>query len=226
MRIKVCAMIASIMLVASLMAHAQMIRRTDAIWARRTTSPITLNGQLTEAAWAVAESINVTYGQSAGMPGSGWYDESPVQRRPSDPTRATVKFLVYNDSLFVGIVVRDSSVGGGPFNRFDGILSNLRQKDQTARPVGPGEIFYAWVREPWADTLADQPGRLPFFGGFWGSSPYEARPESLSTVRWVAATTVQGTQNDDADVDEGYTMEFRFNLTTFGYNVSDPAVAI
>ena len=209
----------AVLLVGSVLtSNAQMIPRTDAIWARTTHSPMTVDGVLDEPAWAVAESVHIVYGTDNGMPGSGWFHENGLET-PTDPTRATVKFLVESDSLYVGIKVLDKSVGGGPFNHFDGILSNMRQRNQTNRPVGPGEIFYAWVKEPWADTMADQPGRMPFFGGFWGSSPYDPRPDSLSQATWFAATTVQGTQNDDADVDEGYTMEFRFNLNTYGYNV-------
>lgn len=212
----------ALLLVAVLTSNAQMIKRTDVIWARTTTSPITVDGVLDEPAWAVAESVHVVYGIDNGMPGSGWFHENGLAS-PLDSTKATVKFLAKGDSLYVGVKVLDKSVGGGPFNNFDGILSNIRQKQQVDRPVGSGEIFYAWVKEPWADTMADQPGRKPFFGGFWGSSPYATRPDSLSRATWVAATTVQGTQNNDADVDVGYTLEFRINLKTFGYNVSQAA---
>jgi hypothetical protein len=200
--------------------YGQMIKRTDALWARTTTDPITVDGVLDEPAWAVAESVHINYGVDNGMPGSGWFHENGAQ--PTDPTNATVKFLVKGDSLYVGVIAHDKSVGGGLFNQFDGVLSNIRQKQQASRPVSPGEIFYAWVSEVWADTLANQPGRMPFYGGFWGSDPYSPRPDSLSRATWTAATTVQGTQNNDADVDSGYTMEFRINLATFGYTVSAP----
>jgi hypothetical protein len=199
----------------------QPITRTDAIWARTSTGAMTVDGIMNEPAWAMAESVHINYGVDNGMPGSGWFKENGAD--PTDPTNATVKFLVRGDSLYVGIRANDQTVGGGTFNNFDGILANIRQKQQTGRPVSPGEIFYAWVKEPWADTSADAPGRMPFFGGFWGSSPYDVRPDSLSTATWGAATTVQGTQNDDADVDVGYTMEFKINLNTFGYNVSGVA---
>jgi len=219
MKTKLFMMVVSILFVS--VSYGQMINRTDVKWARTTTSPITLDGQLTEAAWASAESVKIVYGIDNGMPGSGWVYENG-RRSPLDSTKATVKFLVWNDSLYVGFRVQDKSVGGGPFNKFDGILSNLRRKDVTARPIQDGEIFYAWVKEPWADTLADRLGRLPFFGGPWGSSPYAPRPDSLKRI-WDAATTVQGIQNSDTLVDVGYTMEFKLNLRVRGYNVTQAA---
>jgi Secretion system C-terminal sorting domain len=204
---------------AGTMAYGQGPARTDVVWARTTTETMTLDGVMNEPGWASAESIVVNYGVNNGSPGSGWFHENGLEP-PDNPTHAVVKFLVKADSLYVGIRVSDHSVGGGPFNQFDGILANLRQRDQTNRPVDPGEIFYAWVKETWADTMADQPSRMPFFGGFWGSSPYDVRPDSQKVI-WDAATTVQGTQNNDADVDSGYTMEFKLNLKLRGYHVSD-----
>lgn len=209
-----------LVLTSALTSYGQMISRTDVMWARTTTTAITVDGILNEAAWASAESVKIVYGINNGMPGSGWFKENGLAS-PEDSTKATVKFLVKGDSLYIGIRVLDKSAGGGPFNHFDGILSNIRRRESTDRPVGSGELFYAWVKEGWADTLADQPGRMPFFGGSWGSSPYEPRPDSLKSI-WDAATTVQGTQNDDADVDVGYTMEIKINLSARGYNVSQP----
>src|SRR2546422_483342 len=57
-------------------SQAQMITRTDAIWARTTTSPITVDGILDEPAWASAESLHIVYGIDNGMPGSGWFKEN------------------------------------------------------------------------------------------------------------------------------------------------------
>jgi hypothetical protein len=205
-------------------ADAQMIPRTDVVWARTTTDPITVDGIMNEAAWAAAESIHISYGIDNGMPGGGWFHENGLEP-PVDPTNATVKFLVKGDSLYVGIKALDKSVGAGLFNHFDGILSNLRQRQQTDRPVGAGEIFYAWCSEGWADTTTLFPNAKPAFLGMWGSTANGAsvpRPDSLSQETWYAATTVQGTVNDDADVDTGYTIEFRLNLKHFGYNVSQP----
>ncbi len=209
-----------LVLASVLTSYGQMIPRTDVVWARTTTTAIAVDGQLNEAAWASAESLRIVYGIDNGMPGSGWFKENGLDS-PQDSTKATVKFLVKGDSLYVGIRVWDKSVGGGTFNHFDGILSNIRRKEQTDRPVNSGELFYAWVKEGWADTSADQPGRMPFFGGPWGSSPYAPRPDTLKAI-WDAATVVQGTQNNDADVDVGYTIEIKINVGARGYTVSQP----
>jgi hypothetical protein len=212
-------MVACVLLTASA-AFGQMRTRSDAMWARNALSPITVDGVLNEAVWAQAESVFIKFATSAGDPGSAWFWENGTPRPGLDTTRATVKFLVRNDTLYVGVVCRDSSVGGGPFNEFDGILANIRQRQQTARPVGAGELFYGWVKEGWADTLADRPGRRPFFGGPWGHSPYlAARPDSLRAI-WDAVTTVQGTQNNDTTIDQSWTTEFKINLRYFGYNVT------
>src|SRR5216684_8088375 len=87
---------------AVLTLNAQGTHRTDAIWARTTTSPITIDGMLDEPAWAAAESVHIVYGIDNGMPGSGWYHENGLDS-PTDSTRATVKFLVEGDSLYVGV---------------------------------------------------------------------------------------------------------------------------
>lgn len=230
MKSKVLLVAACVMLVAA-GTFAQSARQ-DVKWARKSPTAITVDGVLNEAGWAVAESVNVVYGQSAGMPGSGWYDESPAPRVPSDPTRATVKFLTFNDTLYVAFIIKDSSVGGGPFNKFDGILTNLRYKQATGFQGTPGrdwntsaaaEIFYGWVKEDWADTLADRRGRMPAHLGFFGSSPYSPRPDSLNTRYWYAATTVQGVQNSDTTIDQGYTIELKINTRTFGYNITQAA---
>lgn len=212
-------MLASVLVVAVSFGQTT---RADVIWARTTTQTMTVDGRLNEPAWAQAESVKIQYGNTAllPIPGSGWFFENGRQQ-VIDSMKATIKFLVKADSLYVGVRIEDKSIGGGAFNRFDGILSNIRQKQQTARPVGAGEIFYGWVKEPWADTLADQPGRMPAYLGFWGSSPYAPRPDSLNQRYWAAATTVQGIQNNDTHGnDTSYIMEFKINLRTFGYDVT------
>jgi hypothetical protein len=204
-------------------SHGQMIKRTDAVWARTTASPITLDGKLTESAWAVAESIHIKWGESAGMPGSGWHNENGNNYPPLDPTDATVKFLVNGDTLYVGVVCRDKSIGAGGFNNFDGLLMNMHYKQATGFQGTPYlsfrtnqacELFYSW----WTDDPATAGvGALPSFRGDW-PSPAASRSDSLKGF-WDAMTTVQGTSNDDATPDTSYTMELKFVLPKFGYNV-------
>lgn len=193
---------------------ATVLERPDVIWARNTSDPITLDGKLDEAAWSKAESITLKYGDNNHLiPGSGWRKEAGVD--PSDPTDATFRFLVNGTNLYVAATVKDSSVGGGLFNRFDGFLMNLRRHEVPDRPAPPFEYFYGWVTEPWADTTLGLPGKLPGFFGFLGG-PRDATNSQV----WDAVTTVQGTSNDDATIDQGYTTEFKFGLTARGYNVT------
>ena len=228
MKTRIFMMAMFVAIVSSLTAYGQ-IKRTDAIWARATTNAMTLDGKLTEADWAVAESIKIVYGQDAGMPGSGWHDENGINP-PIDPTNATVKFLVKGDTLWVGIVAKDKSVGAGLFNWFDGILANIRYRQATGyipSPINPGwnlnmenEIFYAWCSETWADTQTAFMGAVPAFLGQLGSPQYvHPRPDSLKAF-WDAATTVQGKVNSDTTADTSWTTEMRFGLKKFGYDVT------
>ncbi|CUS99154.1 T9SS type A sorting domain-containing protein [Candidatus Kryptobacter tengchongensis] len=212
-------------------AFGQTLKRQDAIWAR--TAPlnsITVDGKLNEPAWAKAESVVVYYGKSSGLPGSGWKDETGV--KPSDPTRAVLKFLVSGNNLYIGAIVPDSSVGGGLFNMFDGFLMNMRdhskpRKDPAGHyfPAPPFEYFYGWVTEPWADPNTGNVGASPGFFGWAGGPRNEG--DSLANI-WYAVTQVLGVTNTDTAAngafspDTGYVVELRFNLTPRGYNVTRP----
>ncbi len=210
MRKKVLAtMMVSALVLLTTHAHAQL-ERPNVIWARSTAgAAITLDGKLDEPAWSKAEAVRIQYGQNSNLiPGSGWKDEAGV--KPSDPTDAILKFLVDGNNLYMAAIVKDSSVGGGLFNRFDGFLMNLRDRSKPDRPVPVFEYFYGWVTETWADTTLGQVGKLPGFFG-WAAGD--------RTV-WDAVTTVQGVSNSDTTIDQGYTTEFKFNLTPRGYDVT------
>jgi hypothetical protein len=214
------ALVLCAVLLAALPAFAQAPRQ-DLIWARSTAgAPITLDGVLSEPAWAKAESVVVRYGVDNGLPGSGFKGEGGWL--PADPTRATIKFLTDGNILYMAAVVPDSSVGGSvDFNRFDGFLMGLKDHSVADRPAPVIEYFYSW----WAptDTLhASDPGRLPVFNtGKWSSYPSPRTPAEIDA--WDAATTVDGVSNSDAGVDKGYTIEMKFNLTPIGYDVTQPA---
>jgi hypothetical protein len=196
--------------------------RPDVIWARNAAGTITLDGVLNEPDWAQAETMVLRYGQNAGIPGSGWKVEAGLFTG-TDPMTATLKFLVKGNQLYLGAVVQDSSVGGSQnFNRFDGFLMAL--KDHNIGGFGskpPAEYLYSWW---YPDSLTPDPqpaGQLPGFIGAWGTFPPGPR-DSTQTANWDAVTTVQGLSNDDSVIDQGYTVEMRFNLTPMNYDVTQP----
>ena len=186
------------------------MERPDALWARVASAPPTLDGKMDEPDWAKAEQVILRYGSASLMPGSGFVSEGGVQ--PVDPTFATLKFLVYGNKLYMGAQVKDASVGGGPWARFDALLMNIRDHNGAGRPAGPFEYFYGWVAESWADPNTANVGALPGFFG-WAAAD--------RTV-WDAVTVVDGITNDDATPDKGYTTEFVFDLTPRGYDVTKP----
>ncbi|PID81777.1 hypothetical protein CSA17_01210 [bacterium DOLJORAL78_65_58] len=193
--------------------------REDAIWARTTSDPITLDGVLDEAAWADAETWVIDYAQDAGIPGSGWKTESGWQ--PVDPTHATIKFLIHDNQLYMGAYVEDQSIGGSAeFNRFDGLLMGMKDRSVDFYPTPQAEYMYTW----WHDELSDpQPvGTMPGFIGAWAELPHGSPRTPEQIAAWDAVTVVDGTTNDDATPDVGYTVEMRFNLAFMGYNANKP----
>ena len=204
--------------------YGQSTERSDAIWARTVVDDsIVLDGVLSEAAWAQAESIRVQYPSSTDiLPGSGWKDEGGILA--TDKTEVTYKFLVQANYFYLAAIVSDSSVGGGLFNQFDGFIMNLRNHASPNLPAPPFEYFYAWVTETWGcDSVAAEEGASPCFMGFAGGHRDSVNAETglLNREVWDAATTVQGLSNSDGTIDQGYTSEIRFNLTPRGYDVTD-----
>ncbi len=198
----------------ALPAAAQPLsERSDAIWARATDDAITLDGVLDEAAWAEAESLTLIYGQRAGDPGSGYKDEG-TGNDPLDPLMADVRFLISGGELYLGATVEDNSIGGTEFNRFDGFLMKFRDasaRDATVGDAPVTEYFYAWMSFGKDPT----PGADPAFLG-----PFGDRDNPANVARWDAATSVDGTSNDDSSPDESYVMEMRFNLDSLGYDAT------
>ena len=230
MKNRLLMMLSAVLLFSSMMTYGQMIKRTDAIWARNISGTITLDGKLNEPEWAQAESIKVQMGKDSGIPGSGWYWENGVKglANLTDPTDATVKFLVKGDSLYVGIMCKDKSIGAGLFNHFDGFLMNMRYRQadgfqktpfSQARTNQACELFYGWVSETWADTTTALVGAQPALIGDFSSAYVHPRPDSLKDI-WDGATFVHGTTNDDSTPDTSYSMELKINLNKFNYNVT------
>lgn len=206
-------------LIAAALPHAAGAAPADVIWARKATS-ITLDGILNEPAWAKAESVSVVYGIDAGMPGSGWKPEAGAFI-PSDSTDATLKFLTVGNQLYLAATVRDSSIGGSAlWNRFDGLLMSVKDHASANTPKPPNEYFYCW----WYPLLTDPrpAGEGPRFKGRWANDSTTVPRDSTQIANWDAVTVVNGQTNNDAIVDQGYTVEMRFNLTPMGYDVTQP----
>jgi hypothetical protein len=231
--------IAALLLVAALASAAAaqaQTKRTDAIWARSTNgAAITLDGVLSEPAWALAESTIIRYGYQNGIPGSGFQFEGGKILR--DSTYAVLKFLVNGNYLYVAAVCRDSSIGGDmDFNRVDGLLMHMKDHTTGARPAPPREYMYSWW-SPVDSAGAHTAGKPPCIRGWW-SPPDDPEnringcdlprtPEQIDA--WDAACTVDGVVNQDTipggitpQVDKSYTFEMKFGLAQMGYDVTRP----
>jgi hypothetical protein len=197
------------------------VDRQDVIWARRSLTPITLDGVLNETAWAKAESVIIRYGVDAGLPGSGYKIEGGLTT-PTDSTFAKLKFLSFGNQIYMAAVVRDSSIGGSAtFNRFDGFLMAVKDHASGGFPKGPAEYLYSW----WYPTNPDPqpPGQPPAFKGRWANEPVGSPRTPEQIEAWDAVTIVNGLSNSDAQPDVGYTVEMRFNGTPMGYDITTPA---
>src|SRR6185436_17674940 len=203
--------------------------RQNVIWARVTASPITLDGVLNEAAWSAAESRTVRFGRGIdnGLPGSGYQFEAGLV--PKDSVVAVVKFLVNGNQLYMAATVTDSSVGGSSeFNRFDGLLMSIKDHASLGHPAPPTEYLYSWWYQdpdgpdPPAVPDPKAAGLPPVFGGRWATPPWGSPRTPEQVAAWDARTVVNGQSNNDAIIDNGYTVEMRFDLTPMGYDVTAP----
>lgn len=232
------------LLMPGIMLAQQAPLRTDMIPVRDIGSAtLTLDGQLTEAEWAQAYTLSLKWNENAGFPGSGQkIDGSFTLAEPSDPIDATLKFLRKGNQVWIGVDVKDASIGGtrglhaGNWN-FDGILMNIADRTRAVPSetdpnfFGGGpypEFFYSWWNP--VDTLAGGiaiPGIQPrAFGRFamdWLEGVFTPNPVRRDTTKWNYRTTVRGLANDDSQgPDQGYTMEMMMDLGQMGYDFNRP----
>ncbi|OQY79380.1 MAG: hypothetical protein B6D45_00855 [Ignavibacteriales bacterium UTCHB3] len=199
-------------------AFAQNFNRTDGIWAKVAVGDITLDGIMNESDWAKADSIQVIYGQPGILPTSGYTSEF---NDPAifDPVRATVKFLVKGNYLYLGFWMPDSSVGGiADWARWDGILFNIRDKANGNRPIPPTEFFYTW----WYLNVPQylQPGTPPRFIGRFGNFDDTTRTPEQRAAWDAAYRVVGGVSCDDSTPDEGWMVEMKIDVSQLGYNIT------
>lgn len=196
--------------VGTVLAQAPFSPRTDYVWARAVPggTTMTLNGVLSEAVWSNADSIVLQYGTRAGDPGSG-YLTTLGTGTPTDPANAVVKFLSdpVNKRLYIGVTVKDSSIGGPDWENSDGFFGNT---------AGKGKYFGRKELTMWWNGVSG-PGNNPTAGG-WLPVPNV----------FNGALTVQGVASSDTGAtsavfvpDTGYVMEFVLELDSLGV---DPSV--
>lgn len=213
--------------VALAFAATAQAQRQDVYWARQAPGAvITLDGVLDEPAWSQVPSKLIRYGVDNGMPGSGYKEEGG--RLAKDSTYALLKLLVIGNQMYLGITVRDSSVGGAKdFNRFDGLLMSIKDHTSLAAQKGPAEYLYSWWYPDTCDAAPSAPGKLPHFLGKFGYPTFpvtQCDPRTPAQISaWDGTTKVHGISNSDAAVDTGYTMELRFDLGVLGYDATQAA---
>ena len=96
MKAGLCAILTVTAVVALSTAALAYPKRADVIWARKATGPITLDGNLNEPAWALAETKTLQYRIPGGngVPGSGYQEEGGLLA--TDTMKAVIKFLDRN----------------------------------------------------------------------------------------------------------------------------------
>ena len=194
-------------------AFAQFQPRKDYIWARDINgATMTVDGRLTEAVWAKAESLVVKYGVKDGNPSSGWaLLAGPAAN--TDVANAVFKFLAdkSKNMLYIAMIVKDSSVGGNGFQNADGLLGGIYERNQRA---SSGVTLHKDIFITWADSSGK--GQGPNLKG--GDLP------SRGILK--AAYSIQGVANSDTDAtgkvvaDTGYVFEMSVSLDSLGYNAN------
>ena len=98
------------------------------------------------------------------------------------------------------------------------LLMAIKDHADLYAPKPPAEYFYSWWYQECPDSMAI--GKEPGFIGRWGNFPPCQERDSTQIANWDAVTVVNGLTNTDATLDQGYTVEMRFNLEPMGYDVT------
>jgi hypothetical protein len=211
---------AALVICGGAMALAQYSPRKDYVWARDISvaaSPtITLDGLLTEAVWAQAESLQIVYGVKDGNPNSGWLTRT-LGGIPADGPHATVKFLSdkTTNRVYIAVIAQDSSVGGAGWENADGLLAGIydRTRKASSQVTLHRDIFITWV-----DSSAE--GALPNLTG--GSLPGAGIVTAAASVNGVSNSDTNALGQRVADV--GWTLELSVALDSIGYRANSDTV--
>jgi hypothetical protein len=173
-----------------------------------------IDGKIDEATWAGAYSFNIAWSDSIlrnSYPGIGplasgqWQPELVTGSRPPilDPSFATVKMFFKDHYLYLGADVNDQLIQGTEtYDQVDGlglILADRGTLDENEHiPV------FKLLRMNFSldGTLR----------------AYDALTSLIDSGATIASSLKgQSTINDNTDVDEGYYLEMKLDLTKFGY---------
>lgn len=217
----------------------------DVVWARDIGSAtITLDGNLNEPEWALAETLTIEWDAPLGGPGSGQFIESNPNGflDPADPPRGTLSFLRKGNVLYLALDANDKSIGGnsGLWN-FDGLIMSVINKNK--RPTDFSELnnYFGsprdelhlgwWNRGRQQDTTATGdpiPGISPFLYSQSFGSAYQDSVGTLNRDAMDFAAVVNGLANDDFNGtasltdDVGYVFEMRIALDSLGWDLTEP----
>ena len=202
-------------------AMLAQIPRQDVMWAKNAVGNIVLDGRLDEPDWAKADSVLVRYGQLGPLPTSGFRAEFQ-QEAVTDPTHATVKYLVKGNQLYIAYIIPDSSVvGSQDWARWDGILMSIKDRASANRPTDAVEFVYGyWFPEVPAGTRPSVGASPRFIGPRYGDFTDSTRTPAQIAV-WDAKTIVDGLVNDSLR-DNRWTVEMRISMDSLGYNLTKP----
>ncbi len=201
-------------------AFGQFSPRKDYIWARDISvaaSPtIAIDGLLTEAVWAQAESLQIAYGVKDGNPGSGWLTRTPGGV-PADGPHATIKFLSdkATNRIFIAVIAQDSSVGGAGWENADGLLAGIydRKIKASSQVTLHRDIFITWRDSAGVGTLPNLTG---------GDLPSKGIVTAAAAVNGVSNSDTNASGQRVADL--GWTLELAVALDSIGYRANSDTV--
>jgi hypothetical protein len=181
-----------------------------------TSPPIVFDGKLTDAAWGLAPSIQLQYGNNTirnAYPNSLKYRSGQAQPTVNggtasvlDPNLVTVKYFYKADTLFLGFDVKDQVVQYSTnSDRWDGIRVTIN--DRSLRDPGDHNLILRSLT-----FIVDSVGHAMRKDDL-------ATWDTLGTAAQVVLALKGGTTVDTLGLtpDSGYTAEMKIFLPQFGY---------
>jgi hypothetical protein len=178
----------------------------------------TIDGSLSEAVWAKADSTIIRWDDPAirdaypqtGKWRSGQFQGNTVNGGTTfvqDPTDTRIKYFWKGTTFYLGFDVRDQVVQyvGDNVDRYDGAIITLTDRTRRFTDNNLFNHRITFQVGPAGDLVAKD--ELPYLRDTLGAVTCNLQLKPASTVDTLGL-----------DVDAGYTAEFAFDLTKFGYS--------